>query len=185
MKAIDRVIDYAVELNLGTDIEKDFDTRFRLQKITCLMSRFITGENYNFSLYIRGPYSPTLTKEYFDPINQEKLKKKQKSRDITGDEKEAIIKLKQIINEGTNNRLEIMATAYFLIKNRTADWSNLYETIKKIKPRVKEEDVVLGINDAKIWLITKEQWAKALEDLKEDMEFWDKASVHSMGSYLE
>jgi hypothetical protein len=121
----------------------------------------------------------------FDSVNEERLRKKQKSHDISGDEKEALNKLKQIISKSTNGTLEIMATVCYLIHEKKADWSNVYDALKTIKPKVKDKDMVLGINDAKIWLITKEEWTKALEDFRDEIGFWDKASASSMDPYLE
>ncbi|MGC9069669.1 MAG: hypothetical protein ACP5IZ_11995, partial [Thermoprotei archaeon] len=43
----------------------NFDIRLKIQKIVYLL-KYITKEfNYDFSLYLRGPYSPELAKDYF------------------------------------------------------------------------------------------------------------------------
>ncbi len=86
--------------------------------------------------------------------------------------------------KNANKRLNITETACYLIKNKKADWLNLEDTIRRIKPAATEEDIILGINDAKIQLMTKKKWAKAIKDLKEEFEFWDKVSDYSMKPYL-
>ncbi len=47
------------------NFEENFDTRVRLQKIVYLLDTKYKTFEYNFSLYLRGPYSKDLSKDYF------------------------------------------------------------------------------------------------------------------------
>ena len=84
----------------------------------------------------------------------------------------------------SNSQLEAMAMAYYFIDNKFADWSNINEKLKEAKPNIKYEDIIVGINNLKIWLVTDKQWKEAMEDLKEENEFWDKASEVSMRPHV-
>jgi len=44
----------------------DFDSRLRLQKYVYLARPFGLRLGYGFSLYIRGPYSPDLARDYYN-----------------------------------------------------------------------------------------------------------------------
>ncbi len=88
-------------MNNKTDFEANFDTRLRLQKIVYLLNTKYKIFTYNFSLYLRGPYSPSLSKDYFS-IN-EKVS-------IKGKISLGIIKLSKKLNSKASIWLEIAAT---------------------------------------------------------------------------
>jgi len=56
--------------NDSYDINYNFDKRLRLQKMVYLIQHETKEFNYNFSLYLRGPYSRELAKEYYNPTNE-------------------------------------------------------------------------------------------------------------------
>ena len=53
-----------------SDIKKDddigFDTRFHIQKCMFIAQHLGLNHDYEFNLYLHGPYSPTLSEEYYD-----------------------------------------------------------------------------------------------------------------------
>ena len=180
MEAIDRVVDYMIELGIKVDIKNSFDSRFKVQKISYLMHNFL--KDYKFYPYLHGPYSPALTRDYFKPENIQKFENYQKIGTITADESEALKRLKNIESAMSNPQLEAMAMAYYLIDNKLADWSNIAEKVQEVKRGIKYEDIVVGINSLKLWLVTRKQWEEAMKDLKEENEFWDKISEVSRDS---
>ena len=48
---------------------EDFDSRLRLQKYVFIARKFGLDLGYNFSLYMRGPYSPDLADDYYNLPN--------------------------------------------------------------------------------------------------------------------
>lgn len=180
MEAIDKVVNYMYELGIKVDIENSFESRFKLQKITYLMHKFL--DTYPFQPYLHGPYSPALTRDYFKPENIEKFKEGKTDANLEEKEKVAIEKLKKIILKMSNQQLEAMAMAYYLLDNNFADWSDITEKLKEAKPGIKYEDVIIGINNLKLWLVTEKQWKDAINDLKEENDFWEKASEISLNN---
>jgi uncharacterized protein YwgA len=57
--------------NDSYNFNSNFDKRLRIQKIVYLIEELTKDFNYNFSLYLRGPYSPDLAKEYYSLINED------------------------------------------------------------------------------------------------------------------
>jgi len=57
---------------LLSDDEEGFDRRLRVQKAAFLLKKMGIAPftEYNFSLYIRGPYSPELAKDYYGDLPQ-------------------------------------------------------------------------------------------------------------------
>ncbi len=54
-----------------TELMKRFETRVRVQKLVYLLRDIIPEfKEYDFSLYIRGPYSPELADDYYKIINE-------------------------------------------------------------------------------------------------------------------
>jgi len=47
-------------------VEEEFDKRFRLQKYVFLARFFGLDLGYDFDLYMHGPYSPDLAKDYYE-----------------------------------------------------------------------------------------------------------------------
>ena len=63
VEEISRLIAYAKELSFPLDIDKNFLTRFKLQKLAFLL-RILSGEEIDdFNIYTHGPYSPKETEE--------------------------------------------------------------------------------------------------------------------------
>lgn len=61
---------------LVSDDEDGFVSRLRLQKAAYLLKRMGVEPftKYEFNIYLRGPYSPELAKEYYGELGEEKEK---------------------------------------------------------------------------------------------------------------
>ena len=53
------------EAGFRFDIDK-FDSRLKLQKYVFIGKNFKLPVKYHYSIYIRGPYSPTLADDYYE-----------------------------------------------------------------------------------------------------------------------
>lgn len=94
-----------------------FRSRLRLQKYVYLVSYFNDDLNYTYNLYIHGPYSPDLAKDYYH-ISESECK----PRDIIID----------------NNY-------YNLVRNRTAKWLEIattYDYIKNKNIGLEKEEII-------------------------------------------
>ena len=45
--------------------DRDYASRFKIQKLAYLCKSMGMSLNYNFTLYLNGPYSTSLTQDYF------------------------------------------------------------------------------------------------------------------------
>lgn len=55
-----------VRFDIVGDSEENFDNRLKLQKYVFLAERYGLHLGYNHSMYLRGPYSSSLTDDYYD-----------------------------------------------------------------------------------------------------------------------
>ena len=55
----------------GTSYNYNFDNRLRIQKIVYIISEATKQIRYNYTLYLRGPYSKSLAKDYFNISSEE------------------------------------------------------------------------------------------------------------------
>lgn len=89
--------DDSYEFNLN------FDNRLRLQKVVFLIEHNTKDFNYPFSLYLRGPYSKELAKDYYSMTEDSYLESEQPLS-------EEAKKLATILSEKDNIWLEIAST---------------------------------------------------------------------------
>lgn len=122
---------FAVSKALGRKLNKGrFNDRLMMQKGCYILNSWGYGPMYNFSLYIRGPYSPELADDYYemkDPGN------------YTAVPESRIVELAGIMGKGVRYT-EAYATV-LLVKDSNPNRSN--ETIFKqslsIKPHLESE----------------------------------------------
>ncbi len=98
---------YKVE-DIKGDSPINFENRVKLQKIVYILEKFFGNEifDYEYNVYLRGPYSKDLAKDYFE-ITEEDLNKKVELKYGNVEKvREIIKKLKNI----ESFELEIMAT---------------------------------------------------------------------------
>jgi uncharacterized protein YwgA len=125
---------------------QDFQDRLRYQKIVYLMQNFGLSLGYGYGWYVRGPYSPDLTKTLFRISGDPELFSQGKQ--ITFKEQETVVsrinEFKNILGNDINNPifLEVLASMVF-IKNtfysKKIRDNELKEILLKMKPRLKHE----------------------------------------------
>jgi len=180
-KDFKKVVSILKYLNLNLDDPKrptHFQTRLIIQKIVFL-SKFmgIKLKKYNFSLYKNGPYSPSLTADYYQ--NNDLITTLTSDVQLIPIEKEIVNKISDLIlNHPLNNFhqaafLEAVSTAYyFKCYNETLLDDVLFEKTKAEKPYISDKIIVIAINTIKKLLFKPEYLTK---DIKKELELWDNA----------
>ncbi len=180
-KDFEKVIAILKHLNLSLKNPKrhvNFQTRLIIQKIVFL-SKFmkIKLDNYHFGLYKNGPYSPSLTADYY-----------QKSELVTTLEVEFLLTPKEVdVVEKIQNLvlkhpiaiyhqadfLEAVSTAlYFKYYNENLRDDELFEKTKSEKPYISDKIIVIAINTVKKLLFKPEYLT---EDIKKELDLWNNA----------
>jgi len=117
-----------IQQNLGT-----FNDRIKLQKVVYLIENaFEVDLDFNFSWYIHGPYSPTLTKVMFKQedgneiqLNESKIKKLEKAKEF-------------FKTHNTRSRLELLGSLHYYlkaIKGKNMSKSKIVKRFFELKPK--------------------------------------------------
>jgi uncharacterized protein YwgA len=134
----------------------DFDRRLILQKTIYLVQSARVDLGYTFRWYLRGPYSPGLTRDAF-ALKAES----QESEDLQGwsldaPSLERLGQLRKMIesipSEKQSSRLELLASVHFLIQTRQANDSNvahLREVLHKNDKPFSEDEIRQAIEELK------------------------------------
>jgi len=128
----DKVIACFKELEMNNIDINQFNNRILVQKVIFLLQlEGIKFDKYYFDLYIRGPYSPALTRDFFNrPKHLFELKT---NEDLTVNEKAILRKLKKIKDLDIST-LEIGATYAYLVKIDKLQHDEAIKQIKDLKP---------------------------------------------------
>ena len=166
---ISRLIAYAKELSFPLNIEENFLTRFKLQKLAFLLRVLNNEEIEDFNVYTHGPYSPEETTLYYGYSRNEIQIKEVKT------DNEQVGKLKEVFSVN-DNVVEGATTMIYLIKTGNASWKNAYQKLKEAKPKLSLSDLVDSINLAKRTLMTREREEELRKEAQKDAEEWTKIS---------
>ena len=159
---ISRLVAYAKELSFPLNIEADFLTRFKLQKLAFLLRVLNNEEIEDFNVYTHGPYSPEETTLYYGYSRNEIQIKEVKT------DNEQVVKLKEVFSVN-DNVVEGATTMIYLIKTGNASWKNTYQKLNEVKPRLSIDDRVDSINTAKEFLMTKEDYEHIKDIVKKEV----------------
>lgn len=136
----------ALKLPLNANTLSD---RLRIQKIVYMLEELGAQIGFKFIWYIHGPYSPELTKVYYNPLTEGTKEKIQINED-------AIRKLKRLIGDDVErvDMLELIASLIVLIKYGRNSGINsrkkIYEFIYARKPHFSDEDIDYCWNKLKV-----------------------------------
>lgn len=126
---------------LGIDPNTDsFSNRKRLQKITYLLEKSGVDFGFEFSWYLHGPYSPSLTRVLYKEEQE-----KERNMSISKDEKKQILTIKQLLGNDlkSSDTLELIASLHYLISlgrlQKKSD-EEIYELFRELKPFFSERD---------------------------------------------
>lgn len=157
------------EAGLKFDI-RHFDHRLIAQKLTYLLQELGVKLGYekSFSFYLRGTYSPTLTKDLFQAFES----KKRVAVHLTQADKARIAQLRDAVPLRPH-LLEVMAGYRFLRqKGQTEDQA--IATLRSTKPFISPRDVAVGISKSK--RLFPEVTGVDIAAMREEMRAWDAAS---------
>jgi uncharacterized protein YwgA len=169
-----KVIAFFKELGFRLDIAR-FDDRLIAQKLVCLLELKGIDLGYPCSIYVRGPYSPALTKDMyefsdeFEHFTTETHLSTQEKE--TAAQLEGIFGLKPIL-------LEVGATYGHYTMREGYSPRDALTQVKRLKPFYSEAQVALGISKAKEFLF--EPTEKDLAELKKETRIWQRASLKSL-----
>jgi uncharacterized protein YwgA len=123
------------------NFQKNFNDRLILQKTIYLMQEFDLYIGYEFNWYLKGPYSPSLTKDAFELVNSYK-----ETTSINFIDPEAEERFQEFLNFINNHVkdeywLEAIASIHYLRKNYP-DWDKkrVNKEVKKKMPNIKSAD---------------------------------------------
>lgn len=161
---------------LGTSADiGDFDSRVTLQKLAYILGRILGKELYtDFNFYIKGPYSRELAKEYFS--NQDAFSSPKLLKEIKGNEKSEIERVKPILNTLNPRQLEIVASLMYLQNVQKFSEEEAEHTLKNLKPHLQEEEIWVGSNNVKRLLLNASKAKELTEKVNEEMKSWDAAA---------
>ncbi|MCK5676845.1 MAG: hypothetical protein KAH72_00010 [Flavobacteriaceae bacterium] len=141
-EVLSRVLDI---LGIGEPQMGDFDSRLRLQKIVYLLQASGLSLGYGYNWYVRGPYSPDLTKTLYEIFENEWIGEQIKTIRFN-DHDNIVSKLidlrKNIGEENINDTLylEVLASLHYINKmtfSGNGKREELKEKLFKAKPSLK------------------------------------------------
>jgi hypothetical protein len=141
MEAQDRQLIHL--LNSITDVSlRTFGDRMKLQKLTYLAREVGYDCGLSFDWYVRGPYSPSLTRVLFSAEEIGELAIDNTAPDQN--EREIIRSLQELMGEGINdpNELELIASVWYVLPegNLSADVrERILEFLADEKPHFSQE----------------------------------------------
>lgn len=172
MGDLNRLLAFLKEINFKPSLE-NFEDKLKVQKTVCLLELLGVDLGYPFSLYVRGPYSPSLTKELYD--HEEIVNKCQSDYIPTEEEKKILHSIEELSNGLNPTMLEIMATYAYLIKELNNDEKEAIMNLKKLKSFYSEANIAIGVSRAKqlINKLTDEE----IEEMKAEFAGFEEASL--------
>ncbi|MEM1598226.1 MAG: hypothetical protein QXP31_06540 [Pyrobaculum sp.] len=133
------------ELGLSAeDLLLDFEARLRVQKAVYLLQACGFGFNYDFDLYIRGPYSSALADDYMAIARHGDGEVAKLAEAARPDEK--LLAALEELKKADTKVLELAATLHALLeayKERYTDWTvdEVLDHLKFLKPWAEEQDI--------------------------------------------
>lgn len=167
---IDKVIATLRFLELKPDIES-YKWRFLIQKTTHLAQSLGLQTNYYFTIYVAGPYSPSLAMDYYN--HRDQVNSLQSDYELTSSDIEILSKIKACCD--LYHDLSLMECTSTIVHYMKAmpnmKDEDLFATVKSLKPYLSDSTCVIGISKAKELLFIPEYLTK---ELKKEMDEWEK-----------
>ena len=114
----EEVADSIVKNHEDFTLSTNFDNRLRLQKVVYIITNKTHDFSYPFSMYLRGPYSKELAKDYYSLIEKDSSESEET---ISNDGK----KLAENLEKKDNLWLEIASTYLMFLTSTTKDYSTI------------------------------------------------------------
>lgn len=172
MGDLKRVLGYLKELGFTPNVDK-FQDRLVIQKTVYLLEMMGIKVGYPFSLYVRGPYSPSLTDDLYS--QKEAVNNLETDYSPNEEEKKQLRTFSEISNNLEPTVLEIMSTYAFLIKEPETNEKQAIIKLKKLKSFYSEGRIAVGISKAKQLLFKPTE--KEIEKMKAEFRDIEGASL--------
>jgi uncharacterized protein YwgA len=158
------------ELGFKPKLDK-FEDRLIAQKIVYLLQLKGVKTEFNYDLYVRGPYSPDLTKELYD--HRQEFENLKTDVVLSKKESKAIQEMKELF-ELKPGLLEVAATYAFLVKEGLSAYEAT-KKVKKLKSFFTGSEVAVGTNLAKVYLFPPSE--KDIAEMKKEFSRWEQAAI--------
>jgi uncharacterized protein YwgA len=151
--------------NVGT-----YESRFLIQKTTHLAQALGLQTHYCFTIYVAGPYSPTLAREYYREPNR--VNTLQSDYELTLDDIKILEKIKACCDLYQDlNLMECTSTVvYYLKETPNLKDEDIFAVVRSLKPHLNDATCVIGISKAKELLFVPEYLT---DELKREMDAWE------------
>ena len=153
-----------------------FQDRLVIQKTTCLLEIMGFKLGYGFSLYVRGPYSPSLADDVYNCTRQ--IQELNTGFALSEGEKKKLVKLAQISDNLNAKMLEITATYAYLWKQLGKESKEAMIILKRMKPFYSEAEIAVGVSRAKELLYVPTE--REIREMKEEFADFERASLSDM-----
>jgi hypothetical protein len=149
--------------NITEQGTEGYNWRYLIQKITYLNQAMGMNTRYHFTIYAAGPYSPTLTREYY--AQPERIETLDSSYQLRQEDNERLDKIRNCCGILENNLLmEAASTAVFLIREGLTNDDLIIRRIRIIKSHLNYENIIVGLSRAKELLFRPEYLTGALKN---------------------
>jgi hypothetical protein len=177
MNDLDKIIASLRFLNLKPNM-REYKWRFLVQKIAHLAQSLGLQTRYYFTIYVAGPYSSTLTRDYYG--NQERINSLETEYQLTPDEQKILEKIGACCNLYEDMLLmECTSTVVYLMKeNPNVKDGDIIAKIHALKPYLGDATCVIGISKAKELLFKPEYLT---QELKREIDAWSKIDLRFSG----
>jgi uncharacterized protein YwgA len=172
MGELKKVLGYLKELGKRPRVD-EFKDKLVIQKTVCLLELSGIKLGYAFSLYVRGPYSPSLTKELYD--NKEMVNKLQTDYVPDAREKQLLHTIFDLSDGLDPVLLEIMSTYAYFIKELNYEEKIAITSLKKLKPFYSEGRIAVGVSKAKQLFFKPTE--KEIEEMKKEFSGWQDVII--------
>jgi len=128
----------AILKRIGNLSIRTFNDRLKLQKSIYFLQEFGIYLGYNFGWYLYGPYSPQLTKDAFDSV-ENTIHKEVKFVELEDEEK--FRTFLSFLGERKDDAdwLELLASIHFLHKIYNKSKNETFQLVKKKQPSLDNE----------------------------------------------
>ena len=160
----------------GFRMDKDrFEHRLIAQKLVYLLKLKGVEFAYPFRLYVRGPYSPDLAREYYQHADE--FSRCETESTLFPAEADSVAELTSLFDKSPS-LLEIGATYGYLACELHHPPVQAYRTVRRMKSFYSNEQIVKGVNRAKQYLFAPVDEGRAV--LEAELSVWQRAGIRSM-----
>lgn len=169
---LDKVIACLRGLNLRPNMH-EYKWRFLTQKTAFLAKALGMDISYSFTIYVSGPYSRELNSDYYPFENKTKINNLLTDYVLTPLDISILERINACCDLYENQSLmEATSTIVFFIReNPQYNDENIFQSIRSLKPHIRDTERIIGLTKAKELLFRDEYMT---EEIAREMEEWDR-----------